>query len=109
MGWMIRAERGWCKGEDMTTNTDTCRHFIVTGRVQGVWYRVSTQDQAQSLGLRGQVRNCPDGCVEVIACGEPEALNALEAWLWDGPADARVRSVDANPADDPGRRDFVIA
>ncbi|QGM21254.1 acylphosphatase [Spiribacter sp. 2438] len=93
----------------MTTHTDTCRRFIVTGRVQGVWYRASTQDQAQSLGLRGQVRNCPDGRVEVIACGAPEALKALEAWLWDGPAEARVRSVDSSPADDPSHPDFVIA
>jgi len=71
----------------------TCLYFRVSGRVQGVFYRASTQDTAQRLGLTGWVRNCEDGDVELIACGHAGGLEALEQWLWQGPSSARVRSV----------------
>jgi len=74
-------------------NTTLCRHFLVSGRVQGVFYRVSTQETAQRLGLTGWVRNLGDGCVELVACGSPDQLAELEAWLWQGPAYARVEEV----------------
>ena len=67
--------------------------FLVSGRVQGVFYRASTREQAQRLGLTGHARNLPDGRVEVIAHGAPEALDALERWLWQGPPAARVDGV----------------
>lgn len=70
-----------------------CKRFVVTGRVQGVFYRGSTQDTARRLGLSGWVRNCSDGGVELVACGAPNAVNELEAWLWKGPSQARVESV----------------
>lgn len=72
-----------------------CMQFFVSGRVQGVWYRASTQDQANALGLTGWARNLPDGRVEVIACGEREALLALQEWLKQGPEHAKVEGVSS--------------
>lgn len=68
--------------------------FLVSGRVQGVFYRASTRAQAQPLGLTGHARNLPDGRVEVHAYGSPEALDALERWLWQGPPAAEVEGVE---------------
>ncbi|MEO8459970.1 MAG: acylphosphatase [Dokdonella sp.] len=70
-----------------------CRKFIVRGRVQGVLFRASTRSEALQLGLTGVACNCEDGSVEVIACGEPDALAQLENWLQRGPPAARVESV----------------
>ncbi|MDX1459508.1 MAG: acylphosphatase [Xanthomonadales bacterium] len=71
-----------------------CRRFRIKGRVQGVWFRESTRQQAAELGLTGHAVNCPDGSVEVLACGIPEALDRLRAWLQQGPPMAEVRSLD---------------
>ena len=68
-------------------------HFFVSGRVQGVWYRASTQEKAVSLRLTGWARNLPDGRVEVMAFGEKEALLALHEWLKVGPEPAEVTDV----------------
>jgi acylphosphatase len=67
--------------------------FIVSGKVQGVFYRASTRELALQLGLSGMARNLADGKVEVLACGSHEALAALERWLWEGPAAAEVDTV----------------
>ena len=67
----------------------------ISGRVQGVWYRVSTRDRARDLGLAGWVRNRPDGTVEALAEGPREALETLRRWCHKGPPHARVNSVDA--------------
>ena len=64
--------------------------FIVTGRVQGVFFRASTREQALALGLRGHARNLDDGSVEVLAAGDAAALDRLAAWLRQGPPHARV-------------------
>ncbi len=87
--------------------------FIVSGRVQGVFYRASTREQASNLGLSGHAKNLPSGEVEVLAIGELAALDALEQWLQQGPPAAKVASVSREPlADDLGaqrlRRDFHI-
>lgn len=76
----------------------TCRHFRVSGRVQGVGFRFAASAQALRLGVTGWVRNLPDGDVEMLACGEVEALRALERWLWQGPRAARVTAVAAHDA-----------
>ncbi len=68
--------------------------FLVSGRVQGVFFRASTQAQGQALGLRGYARNLDDGRVEVVAAGDAQALDALHAWLGEGPAQARVERVE---------------
>lgn len=67
--------------------------FIVDGRVQGVFYRAGTREQALALGLAGHAMNRPDGSVEVLAGGSAEALDALERWLRRGPPAARVDAV----------------
>ncbi len=67
--------------------------FRVTGRVQGVWYRDSTRREAERLGIDGSAVNQADGSVEVIARGEEAALEALEAWLRQGPPLAEVAGV----------------
>lgn len=72
--------------------------FLVRGRVQGVFFRASTREQAQRLGLRGYARNLPDGRVEVLAVGEAQALEALERWLRHGPRMARVDALEREPA-----------
>ena len=74
----------------------------VAGRVQGVYYRASTQEQARALGLRGWVRNLPDGRVELRAQGTRGRVEALLAWCRKGPPSARVASVDVDwEAPDP--------
>ena len=72
-----------------------CRHFLVSGQVQGVFFRTSTQDTARQLGLTGWVRNLRDGRVELVACGAEAPLKELEQWLWQGPRHARVEQVAA--------------
>lgn len=72
--------------------------FRVTGRVQGVFFRASTREQALQLGLRGYARNLADGTVEVLAAGAPDAVDTLAVWLRQGPPAARVDSVAREPA-----------
>ena len=78
---------------------ETAARFVVSGRVQGVFFRASTREQARRLGLRGQARNMDDGEVEVIAAGEAEALEELAGWLHRGPPAARVDGVTCTPVD----------
>ena len=74
--------------------TTEARLFTVHGRVQGVWFRESTRREAMQLGIAGHAINLPEGTVEVLAVGAPEALRVLEAWLHSGPPMARVTKVD---------------
>lgn len=86
-----------------------CRHFIVHGRVQGVFFRASTRQRARELGLTGWVKNLPDGRVEALAHGPPEALDTFQEWLWQGPSAARVTQVETTPTQDhPVPTDFEI-
>ena len=64
--------------------------FYVAGKVQGVWFRASTREQAISLGLRGYANNLRDGRVEVLAVGDAAAIDRLAEWLSHGPPMARV-------------------
>ncbi|TAA28864.1 acylphosphatase [Pseudoxanthomonas winnipegensis] len=68
--------------------------FLVGGRVQGVGFRASTRERARALGLDGYARNLADGRVEVVARGEPAAVEALAAWLTRGPAPAQVDALE---------------
>lgn len=67
---------------------------IVRGRVQGVGFRYCTAREARALGVRGAVRNTPQGSVEVHAEGSLAALESLAAWLRRGPPGAHVQAVD---------------
>jgi len=78
-----------------------CKRYLVSGRVQGVWFRQSTRDQAKRFGLRCQAINLPDGRVEVIACGDGQNLEKLETWLWQGPPLARVGAVEKEDIEIP--------
>lgn len=71
-------------------------HAVVTGRVQGVGFRQSAERLGQQLGLKGWVRNRPDGTVEVMAVGERDALDKLAKWLYEGPPGAYVIDVDVD-------------
>src|SRR5690625_1999521 len=73
---------------------DETRRWLISGRVQGVYFRASTREQATKLGLSGRAINLPDGRVEVVAAGPAAALGALEEWLQTGPPAARVDRVE---------------
>ena len=73
--------------------------FLVSGKVQGVFFRVSTRQRALDLGLSGRATNLPDGRVEVLAAGSAEAIGALERWLQQGPPGACVAAVVRTPWD----------
>jgi acylphosphatase len=83
------------------------RRFLITGKVQGVYFRHSTRLQADRLDVRGVARNLPDGSVEVIAQGTPEAVKSLREWLHRGPSGARVAAVQEFelPAEHPSAGD----
>ncbi len=66
---------------------------LVSGRVQGVFFRANTRQQAEQLNLTGYAHNLPDGRVEVIASGEQQALEMLKIWLSQGPELADVIEV----------------
>lgn len=69
--------------------------FLVSGKVQGVWFRASTRDEAMRLSLDAcHATNLADGRVEVVAMGEAAAINELQNWLHQGPPLARVDNVD---------------
>ena len=70
------------------------RRAIVSGRVQGVFYRASTASKARELGVTGSARNLPDGRVEVIAFGTEEAVRKLFDWLWIGSSASNVNGVE---------------
>jgi acylphosphatase len=84
----------------------TAVRLEIEGRVQGVGFRWWTVRQARALGLSGWVRNRRDGAVEVLAIGEPEAIDQLERLCRQGPSAARVSSVRRTPALDDGAQDF---
>jgi acylphosphatase len=75
-------------------NEDLARvSLIIIGRVQGVFFRASALEQAQSLSLTGWVKNLPDGSIELVAEGPRYALDQLVQWCHHGPPDARVEEV----------------
>lgn len=81
------------------TKPEAAALFLVSGRVQGVFFRASTQTQARSLGLRGWARNLVDGRVEVFAAGAERSLDDLHRWLAQGPPMAAVSKVERCPAE----------
>ena len=83
-----------------------CYRCLVTGRVQGVFFRAATQSEAQKLGLTGYAHNLPDGSVEVLACGESAAVEQLKAWLWQGPPAAGVANVECRRVEAPAPARF---
>ncbi len=88
---------------------DTVRaHVIVSGLVQGVWFRASTRDVALRLGLRGWVRNRPDGTVEAVFEGPRDRVEQAVAWCRRGPPAARVEHCDVIWDEPQGEGPFAI-
>jgi len=81
---------------------------MVSGRVQGVFYRAATREVAQRLGLGGWARNLDDGRVEVVACGPARGVEELKQWLRRGPPHARVTDISCEDIEDGGWSIFVI-
>lgn len=77
---------------------DIARQARVTGRVQGVWFRAWTKQEAERLGLRGWVRNEADGSVSALIAGPEAAVQQMLARLHQGPELAQVQRVDLSPA-----------
>ena len=70
------------------------KHVIISGRVQGVWFRASTKQKASQLGLIGWVRNINDGCVEAVFEGEETLVKEMIEWCQHGPPRANVENVE---------------
>jgi acylphosphatase len=86
------------------------KHYSITvqGRVQGVFFRQSTHEEAQKLGLNGTVQNLPDGSVEIHAEGNEEKLNQLLDWCKNGPQHARVTSLEYSEENLKNYQNFKI-
>ncbi|MDP3976472.1 MAG: acylphosphatase [Pseudomonas sp.] len=85
-----------------------CLHGYVSGRVQGVFFRQATAEQAERLELDGWVRNLADGRVEVLLEGEEPAVRELAAWLGQGPAKAKVTEVALEEQALQGIAGFIV-
>jgi acylphosphatase len=86
-----------------------CIRCYVSGDVQGVAYRAVTRQKARTLGVSGYARNLADGRVEVLACGDEEAVAALREWLWQGPPWAQVTDVQWEVVDCQQPVGFTVA
>jgi len=84
----------------------TAVDVVVTGRVQGVFFRASLRDRATQLGVNGWARNEPDGTVRAHLEGDPEAVEELVAWCAEGPPAARVDGVQRETGPVTGERSF---
>ncbi len=78
-------------------------HMVVSGRVQGVFFRGAAAQEARALGLSGWVRNLPDGRVEIVAEGGRRNLEMLFAWAHQGPPAARVEEVEVEWSEYEGK------
>jgi acylphosphatase len=76
-----------------------CRKSLVSGRVQGVFYRATTAHRARELGIRGYAHNLADGRVEVLACGEAQVVEEFVKWLWTGSTGSKVTAVAVEEID----------
>ena len=74
-------------------NEQQKKHVYVSGRVQGVWFRAWTEQQARQLGLSGWVRNLEDGRVEAVIAGSPPAISSMLKRFHEGPPQAKVEAV----------------
>jgi len=87
---------------------NTATRVIIKGRVQGVWYRAWTNGEARDLGLKGWVRNCPDGSVEALFSGPAETVREMIDRCHRGPPAARVDAIEEFPAEVPAVPGFHV-
>lgn len=84
------------------------RRAVVSGRVQGVWYRDTARQEAERLGVSGSAANRLDGRVVLEAEGEEAAVEAFLAWAAEGPPRARVDAVSVEAIDPTGEPGFTV-
>jgi acylphosphatase len=84
------------------------RRVLVSGRVQGVWFRDSCRRAARSAGVTGWVRNCSDGRVEAVFEGDPDAVLTMVNWARAGPPAAEVIEVDIIDEEPVGEVRFAV-
>jgi len=84
------------------------RRVVVRGNVQGVFFRDSCRSEASSRGVAGWVTNRPDGAVEAVFEGDPDAVRAMVEWCSQGPGSAEVESVDESSEQPEGLSGFEI-
>ena len=84
------------------------RRVVVTGQVQGVFFRDCTRREASRRGVAGWVRNCADGTVEALFEGLPGAVAELVRWCESGPRHATVHDLDVSDAEPEGLQGFTI-
>ncbi|MEJ2040289.1 MAG: acylphosphatase [Desulfosarcinaceae bacterium] len=87
---------------------EVCANVIITGRVQGVFFRAETQRAAVQLNLRGWVRNLPDGAVEAEFEGPRERVDQMLEWCWRGSPHSRVADVKVIWKDCAGTEGFSV-
>ena len=92
---------------EMSDADSECRRWLVSGKVQGVFFRASTEEFARGLGLDGSARNLADGRVEVVALGSPAKLDRLAEWLESGPSAAHVARVETTACAEIPAKGFV--
>lgn len=80
------------------------RQYVISGRVQGVGFRFFAERVANQLGIRGYVKNCWDGTVEVYAIGDENSLQEFKRHLAEGPRSARVSNIEES--DEPVRKEY---
>ena len=85
------------------------RRVLVSGHVQGGFFRETCRDKAESLGVAGSARNLPDGRFEAIFEGDPDAVEQLVRWCREGPSSARVQGVEVIEEEPRGERSFSVS
>ena len=85
-----------------------CTHLIVSGRVQGVFFRANVKDKALQLGLKGYAKNLENGDVEVVAQGNEEKINELIDFIKKGPGIASVKGIRVNHKEPENFKSFEI-
>jgi acylphosphatase len=84
------------------------RRVVVDGRVQGVFFRDSCQEEARAAGVAGWVRNRDDGRVEVVVEGEPAAVDRLVTWCREGPSSAHITGIEVTEEEPEGVSGFGV-
>lgn len=84
------------------------RRVVISGQVQGVFFRDSARREARRLGVGGWVRNRPDGAVELHAEGDPDAVAQLVLWCGSGPRHATVEDIRVEVTEPAGEEHFEV-
>lgn len=83
-------------------------HLMISGKVQGVFFRASAKEKALELALNGWIKNTPDGSVEATVSGSDEGVQQFVAWCRQGPPRAEVSHVSVTPKPDSGFNGFEV-